>query len=109
MGRWHPTKPNKHHKLAVQVTLRHNAYDKISLEAPNTAGDQHTTMVTAMPDTGASMCLVGRCLTMGMGITRHNLAATTERGVGVNGGRIKLDGIVFLNLTLGNDTSNQIV
>ena len=52
---------------------------KIGLEAPNIAGEQNTMMITAMPDTGASMCLVGRCMTMWMAITRHNIAETTER------------------------------
>ena len=44
-----------------------------------------------------------------MGITGNDLAATTERLVGANGGKIKMDGIVFLNLTVGNATSSQLV
>ena len=82
MGRWHPTKPDKHPKLAVEVTLCHNAYGEIGFEAPNTEKEQHTTMVTAILDTGASMCLKGKCVTMRMGITRHDTVATTERLVG---------------------------
>ena len=70
MGRWHRTKPDKHPGLAVEVALCHNAYDEIGLKAPNTAGEQHTKMVTTMPDIGASMCFVSRCMTMLMGITR---------------------------------------
>ena len=73
---WHRTKPKKHPEL---VALSHNANDEISLKVPNKAGEKHTTMVTAMPDTGLSICLIDRCVTMQMGITRHDLAKTTKQ------------------------------
>ena len=44
-----------------------------------------------------------------MGISRHKLAATNNRLVGANGAQIKLDDAVFLNLTVGNTMSSQIV
>ena len=60
---------------------------------------------------------------MRMGITKHNLAATTERLVKASSGQIKLDGVVFkknlcgkkkngvvfLNLTVADATSSQLV
>ena len=55
------------------------------------------------------MGLVSRCMTMRIGITRHNLAVTTERLVGANGGQIELDGLVFLILTVANAMSSQLV
>ena len=58
MGRWHPTKPDKHPELVADVTLCHKAYNKIGIDAPNAVGVLHTMMVTAMPDTGASMRIV---------------------------------------------------
>ena len=63
MGRWLPNKPNKHPKLAVEVSLCQDANNKKGLKAPTTPGEQHTIMVTAMPDTGASMCLGDMCVT----------------------------------------------
>ena len=72
MGRWHPNKPDKQPKLAVEVTVCQNAYNKIGLKAPKAAGEQHTLMVTVMPDTGASMCFVGRCVTINMGQAQHS-------------------------------------
>ena len=66
-------------------------------------------MVTAMPDTGASMCLIGRCMNNRMKITRPNLTPTTERLVGANGGQIKQDNVEFRNLTVGDATSSRLV
>ena len=57
----------------------------------------------------ASMCLVGRSVTIQIGISRHDLAATNERLVGANGAQIELDCTVFLNIIMGNITSSQIV
>ena len=96
-------------QLAVGVALCHDAYNEIVLNAPNTAGEQQTMMVTIMPDTGASMCLFGRCVTMRMGITRHELAKTIKRLVGANGGQIKQDNVEFRNLTVGDATSSRLV
>ena len=62
-----------------------------------------------MPDKGASICLVVRCVTMWMGITRHNLVKTTEKMVGADSGQIKLDVVLFLNLTKGNTSRSQLV
>ena len=87
MGRLHQTKPNKHPELALEVALCSNAYNEIGLKAPNAAGEQHTTMVTAMTDTGAAMCLVGRCVTIRRGISRHDLSATMKRLVGPTAGK----------------------
>ena len=44
-----------------------------------------------------------------MGISRHNLAATTQKLAGANGEQIKLVGTVFLNLTVGYATNSQMV
>ena len=60
---------DKHLNLLAEVTLCNDAYDKIVNDVPNTAGEQHTTMVTAMLDTGASMCIVSRCMTMQMEVS----------------------------------------
>ena len=38
MGEWHPTKPDKHPKLAVEVALHQDAYNKICLKRPTTTG-----------------------------------------------------------------------
>ena len=46
---------------------------RLALKHQTQRGKKHTTMVTAMPDTGASMCLVVRCVTMRIGITKHDL------------------------------------
>ena len=108
MSRWQKTKPHKYPKLELEAALCHDTYGKICLKAQNKAGAKHTTEVAAMSDTGAPMCLIGRCVTMQMGITRHNHANTTEKLVGANGGKIKLDGAVILNLTLGDTTSSQL-
>ena len=89
MGVWNPTKPNKHPKLAVEVAPCHDAYNKIGLKTPTTTLEHNTTMVTATPDKGASMCLIGRCVTNRMGITRPKLKPTSKRLVSVNGGQIK--------------------
>ena len=106
---WHPNKPDKHLKLAVEVALCHNNYHKISLKIPTTTGEYHTAMVTAVSDTGALMCLIGRCVTRQMGITSLNLTPTTKITLGANGGQIKLDGATFLHPTVNNATSSQIV
>ena len=44
-----------------------------------------------------------------MGITTHDLVKTTKGLVEANGWHIKLDGILFLNLTLGDATTSQLV
>ena len=79
MGMWHPNKPEKHPNLAVGVALCQDAYNEIGLEAPNTAMEQHTAMVIAMLDTGASICLVGRCMTIRLGMTRSNKKQSHHR------------------------------
>ena len=66
-------------------------------------------MVTAMPDTGGPMCIIGKCVTTRMGISKHNLATTTERLVGANGAQIELDSAVFLNITVEDAKSSQLV
>ena len=109
MGRWQETRPDKHPELAVEAALCHHAYDEIGLKEPNKAGEKHTTMVTPRPDKGTSTYLIVRCVTPRMVITRHNLAKTNERLVRSNAGQIKLDGAVFLNLTLGDSMSSQLV
>ena len=62
-----------------------------------------------MPDTGASMCIIGRFVTSGMGIIGLDLMPTTKRLVGAKKGKIQVDGVILLNLTMGNATSNQMV
>ena len=98
---------DKHLNLLAEVTLCNDAYDKIVNDVPNTAGEQHTTMVTAMLDTGASMCIVSRCMTMQMEVSRNKLETTTKRLVEANGAQIELDGAVFLNLTVGYARSSK--
>ena len=44
-----------------------------------------------MPYTTASICLVCRCMTIQMGIARHNLEATTKILVGANSTQIEQD------------------
>ena len=56
-----------------------------------------------------AMWLVGRRVTSRRGITRHDLAATTEKMVGANGGQIELQGAAFRNLTVADTTSIQMV
>ena len=58
MAEWHQTQHNKHPELAIEVALWHSAYDKVGLKAPNTAVEQHITMVTTKKDTGASRFFV---------------------------------------------------
>ena len=106
MCKRHQTKPNKPPKLELEFAMCH---DNISPKATNTAMEKQTIMVTAMRDPGASLSLVVRCMTMGMGITIHDLVKTTNRLVGANGGQIKLDSMVSLNPSIGNATSNQLV
>ena len=48
-------------------------------------------------------------MTMQMGISRHDLATTTKKLVGANSSQIKLDGAVFMNPTMGNATSSQMM
>ena len=48
-----------------------DTYNEIGINAPNAAEEQHTTMVTAMPGTGASTQ---------MGIPRYNLVTATKTG-----------------------------
>ena len=109
VGKWHPTKPENRPELAVEEVLCHNAYTNIGLQTPTTMAEHHTTMVTAMLDTAAIMCFMDRYVTGWMGIKRLNLPATTTRLVGVNRGKIKMDGAIFLNQTMANPTSRQIV
>ena len=44
-----------------------------------------------------------------MGIKRHALVKTNKGLVGANGKQIKLDGVLFLDLTLGGATTRQMV
>ena len=44
-----------------------------------------------------------------MGISRYDLAATTKRLMGANGAQVELDGIVFLNLTVGNAPDSEMM
>ena len=67
--------------------------------APSTARERHTTTVSAMHR--ALVCLISRCVTTRMGIKRHALVKTNEGLVGANGKQNKLDGVMFLDLTLG--------
>ena len=57
----------------------------------------------------ASTSLIGRFMTKQFGITRHNLKETTMYLMGTNSGQIKLDRSTFLNLTLGDHKSSQLV
>ena len=91
----------------VKAALCHDAYDEIRLRAPSKARGRHIKTVAAMPR--ASMCIIGRCMTTWIGITRPNLVKTTERLVGTIGRQVKLDGVVFLNVTLRDATTSQLV
>ena len=70
-----------------------DAYNEIGLRAPSNAKEKHTTRVAAMPT--ASLCIIGRHMTTGMGIKTNDLVKTTERLVEVHSKHIKLDGIMF--------------
>ena len=59
MGRWHPTKPDKHPELAVEVTLCHDTYGKIGIEAPKAAGEKHKTMDIAKKQQESQEDLLG--------------------------------------------------
>ena len=95
--RWHPTKHDKHSKLVVVEALCHNSCNKIYFYVLNAVHQCRE----------ASMCLVGRSVTIQIGISRHDLAATNKRLVGANGAQIELDSTVFLNIIMGNTTSSQ--
>ena len=55
------------------------------------------------------MCFIGRCVIIGLGISRHNVETTTEKLGRANGEQIKLDGIIFMNLTVGVSRCSQLV
>ena len=44
-----------------------------------------------------------------MRITSNYLVKTTEQLVTANSHNIKIDGVVFLNMTMGDATTNQLV
>ena len=48
-------------------------------------------------------------MTLCMGSTTHTLVKTTEQLVETNGRHIKLDGVMFLKLTLGDATTSKLV
>ena len=62
-----------------------------------------------MADTGTMMCLAGRSVFGHIRVKKHELAKVCENLTGSIGGRIKLLGAVFLNLTLGNHMCSQLV
>ena len=109
------TTDTRHHQLlktriatvdpSLEVALCHDAYNKISIKAQSNAKEKQTTRVASMPRT--SLCIIIRCGTKLMGITTHNLVKTTTQLMEANGGHIKLDDIVFLNLTLGDSTGGR--
>ena len=64
---------------------------------------KHTSKVAAIPM--ATLYFSSRCVTALMGITTCNLVETTKQLVEA----IQLDGVVFLDLTLGDATTSQLV
>ena len=56
-----------------------------------------------------SLCIIGRCVTTQMRIMRNSLVRTNKNLVEDKDRQIKLDGTVFLNLTLGTATITQLV
>ena len=62
------------------------------------------TRLTAMPVTGAMMCIMGRRMLRQINVERHELVKVTERMVAANGHQITLDGAVLLDLTAGSQS-----
>ena len=92
--------------LVVEATLCHNAYSEFGLKAPKAAVKK---CATKFIYTGAMMCLVGRSMIERTGVKKHKLMKFTKNLTGANGGRIKLDSAMFLNLNLGNHEGSQLV
>ena len=91
-----------------EIAVWYNAYGLTGLKAPNTAREWHAPKFFANSDIKPLMCLISKCATTRMGITRHNLLSTKVTLMVANSSQIKLDGI-FLTLTLGDATSSQLV
>ena len=115
MPRIRPNKPSntRPHRLRetrqamavprLKAALCHDAYTKIGLRAPNNTKMKQTARVSAIQM--ASLCISVRWVTRCMGTTTWNLVKTTKQLVEA----IKLDGIVFLDLTLGDATTSSLL
>ena len=54
------TRPDRHPAVAVGSAVSHATYSQLHAKAPKVAAKGKATKITAMPDTGALMCLMGR-------------------------------------------------
>ena len=97
------TRPTKYPTLILGAFLSCKAFNKTGLQAPSNL-ERHIVQVSAMPDTGQIMYLTGSKIIKQMGIDCS--AGRTEK---IRNNDCRKYGPAFLDLTLGNSTSIQLV
>ena len=100
------TRPASHPLLVLDATINCVIYSKVNARA---AAMSVKTKLTAMPDTGATMCIMGRSMLDQLKMDRSEVVKVTERPVAANGDQIALGGAVFLDLAHGGRKTMQMV
>ena len=103
------TRPDRHPAVAVGSAVSHATYRQVHAKAPKVAAKGKVTKITVMPDTGAMMCVIGRRQLRQLSVERHELVKVTAEMVAANSHTITLDSAVFLDLTVGDRKSPQMV
>ena len=103
------TRQAKHPTVVLSAKMKETAYSKVNGRAPKVASTKMEAKLSAMPDTGAMTCIMGRQMLNPLKINKSKLMTVTEQLVGANGDLIALDGAAFLYLTNEGKTTNQIV
>ena len=103
------TRQVKHPTAVLSAKMKETVYSKVNARAPKAASTKMEAKLSAMPDSGAMTCIMGRQMLHPLKINKSKLMKVTEQLVAANGDLIALDGAVFLYLTNEGKTTNQMV
>ena len=78
--------------MVLSAKMKETAYSKVNARAPKVASPKMEAKLSAMPDTGAMTCIMGRQMLNPLKINKSKLTTVTEQLVGANGDLIALDG-----------------
>ena len=98
--------PQRHLEVLVKVSVCREAYRKLKTKESRRERSQN--MVSAMPDTGAMMCLVGMNTMHSMGLRESDLVEVDMQVNAANNRKIPVLGGIILDLKLNGKSSRQL-
>ena len=101
-----PRCPEAPPKVTISVKIIEQTHERFGRQTPPSL---RRGVVQAVADSGCQTCTAGPEILSTLNCPNNYLITTKHRTAGITGSRLEIIGALFLNIELGNRTSNQMV